>query len=76
MLHFEIEPGSRRDICSVCGGWISLGHARGSDCREEIGQRIYGQAILRDIERLAGRASEQGNAGGPATRIRGRRASH
>lgn len=29
----EIEPGSARDRCSRCGGWISMGHARGSDCR-------------------------------------------
>nr|POE78373.1 hypothetical protein CFP56_74454 [Quercus suber] len=28
-------PGSSRDRCQHCGGWISLGHARGSSCREE-----------------------------------------
>jgi hypothetical protein len=25
----EIELGSSRDICSRCGGWISMGHAHG-----------------------------------------------
>lgn len=29
----EIEPGSSRDRCSRCGGWISMGHAIGSTCR-------------------------------------------
>lgn len=28
----EIEPGSARDQCARCGGWISLGHAIGSGC--------------------------------------------
>lgn len=31
------EPGSRRDVCSRCGGWISMGHARGSECRAADG---------------------------------------
>lgn len=31
----EHEPGGFRDRCGRCGGWISLGHARGSDCERE-----------------------------------------
>lgn len=34
-MNLEHEPGSARDRCSRCGGWISMGHARGSDCRPE-----------------------------------------
>lgn len=30
----KVEPGDARDRCSRCGGWISLGHAEGSACRE------------------------------------------
>lgn len=30
------EPGSVRDRCSRCGGWISMGHARGSACRAHL----------------------------------------
>lgn len=39
-IHAGLEPGERRDICQHCGGWISLGHAVGSDCRpdEQIGK--------------------------------------
>ena len=32
-MQFEIEPGSSKDRCSRCGGWISLGHVLGSGCR-------------------------------------------
>lgn len=38
MRALEIEPGSSRDRCSRCGGWISMGHAEGSMCRP---QRYY-----------------------------------
>lgn len=31
----EIDPGSERDRCSRCGGFRSLGHARGSGCQTQ-----------------------------------------
>jgi hypothetical protein len=29
----EHEAGGFRDRCGKCGGWISMGHAIGSECR-------------------------------------------
>jgi len=34
----EIEPGSERDRCQQCGGFKSIGHTRGSDCRPQCGR--------------------------------------
>jgi hypothetical protein len=36
----EIEPGTEMDRCPRCGGWISLGHALGSECREGLREEI------------------------------------
>jgi DnaJ-class molecular chaperone len=31
----EHEIGTDRDICSKCGGYVSLGHAAGSSCQSK-----------------------------------------
>jgi DnaJ-class molecular chaperone len=47
-MSMDVEPGGARDRCGSCGGWRSLGHARGSACRPTC-DRCKGQGWLDPI---------------------------